>query len=167
MDAPGLTDVTVSTTWNKAATFATDLDLDLSALSLTGQGTVPSDAEFVFFNNSESPSRAVLHRADPGGVLETLGIALSATPSTVAEIALVATLYDEKGTFGLLRDATVTVSDRQLGTLAEFSLSESLGEHTAVHYGSLYRDGDRWLFRAVADTYPGLAAVARKFGVDV
>lgn len=163
----GLTDVTVSTTWKRSGTLDAGLDLDIAALSLTGFGVVPSEDEFVFFNNADSPSRSVRHRAGPDGIGETIGVDLARVPPIIGEIALIATLYDAVGTFGLLPHAQIKVSDRRLGTIAEFSLSESMGEYSAVHYGSVYRDGERWLFRAIGDSYPGLAEAVRKFGIEV
>lgn len=159
--------VTLTTSWDADRTRDKTLDLDISALSLTAARVVPTDADFVFFNNATSPSGAVTHAEGSSAGVETIRIDLSAVPSHITEIAVLATVYDDVGAFGRLVAARIQVADAGFGELAEFDLTTGSGHHSVLHYGSVYRDGDRWLFRAEGTPYPDLASAIGKFGVRV
>jgi tellurium resistance protein TerD len=52
--------------------------------------------------------------------------------------------------------------------IARFDLSEDLSVETAMIFGEIYRRNNEWKFRAVGQGYAGgLAALARRYGVDV
>ena len=62
-EAPGLQTVRVGLGWDARATDGQAFDLDASAFILNGE-KVRSDADFIFYNNKNGASGAVVHQGD-------------------------------------------------------------------------------------------------------
>ncbi|GGK27790.1 hypothetical protein GCM10011583_69750 [Streptomyces camponoticapitis] len=143
-------------------------DVDASALLLTTAGKVRSDDDFVFYNQPVHRSGAVRldgRRQDGTGVVETIGVDLSAVEQGIGTVVVAAST---DGTFGQVPGLFVRVLDAESGVeAARFDATGATSE-TAFVLGELYRRNDAWKFRAVGQGYSsGLAGLATDFGITV
>ena len=175
--APNLTAVTVGLGWDPRTTTGQDFDLDASALLLNAAGKVPSDANFVFFNNLKSPDGSVEHMGDNltgggDGDDEQIKINLAGVPAEIEKVTFTVSIYDAETrsqSFGQVRNAYIRVVNQADGVeLARYDLSEDASTETAMVFGDVYRNGAEWKFRAVGQGYAsGLKGIATDFGVNV
>ncbi|GGT18635.1 hypothetical protein GCM10010271_22200 [Streptomyces kurssanovii] len=148
-------------------------DVDASALLLGGDGRVRSDEDFVFYNQPRHPSGLVrrLPKKHVGDHLtDTVEADLAALDPSVDQVVIAAS--SDGGTFEHVRDLRILIHDAAAPTggepLAVFDVKPETGEETAIICGELYRRGDGWKFRAVAQGYPtGLVGLATAFGISV
>lgn len=179
-EAPDLTNIIVGLGWHPRETDGEDFDLDASAYLLDADGKVPSDSDFIFYNNLVSPCASVVHSGDnlTGGSdgtaadSEQLKINLKTLSPVVERIALCVSIHMaelRQQNFGMVDDAYIRiVNERGNIELARFDLSEDASVETAMIFGELYRYGAEWKFRASAQGFPGgLGELARHFGVNV
>ncbi len=143
-------------------------DVDASALLLTAAGKVRDDRDFVFYNQPQHASDAVVHRgkrSDAGVTTDTVEVDLRSLEGAIARVELCASV--DGGTFGQVRGLTLRLLD--LAGLAELARFEMQGEtETAFIGGELYLREGRWKFRAVGQGYAsGLAGLATDFGITV
>jgi len=175
--APDLKKVLVGLGWEARATRGADFDLDASAFLLTESGTVRSDADFIFYNQTQSPCGAVSHTGDNrsgagAGDDEALEVVLDKVPAAVSRIVVCVTIHDAPGrgqNFGQVAEAFMRVVnlDSQV-EIARFDLSEDYSTETAMIFGEVYRRGDEWKFKAVGQGFSGgLEALCGQFGVAV
>jgi tellurite resistance protein TerA len=143
-------------------------DADASALLLVG-GKVRSDADFVFYNQSEHSSGAVRHegkRNDGGHITDTLLVDLARVEPTIETVVLAASA--DGGTFAQVPDLYIEVRDEARGTVAARFESTGATVETAFVLGEFYRRQGAWKFRAVGQGYgSGLAGLATDFGISV
>ncbi|MGQ0630625.1 MAG: TerD family protein [Sporichthyaceae bacterium] len=144
-------------------------DVDASALLLTADGKVTSDADFVFYNAPAHASGAVNHtgKATSGGsASDTLTVDLARLPAGIERVALAASA--DGGTFGAVPGLHLRILDTDSGTeLARFEDMAATTE-TAFVAGELYLRGGAWKFRAVGQGWAsGLAGLATDFGISV
>jgi len=175
--APGLTAVLVGLGWDERTTSGQAFDLDASALMLTPNGRVLSDAHFVFFNNLLSPDGSVEHTGDNltgagEGDDEQIKVDLSRVPAEVDRIVFPVSIYEadnRRQNFGQVRNAFIRVVNSADGAeLTRYDLSEDASSETAMIFGELYRYSGDWKFRAVGQGYSsGLAGIARDYGVNI
>lgn len=93
-------------------------DVDASALLLTTAGKVRSDDDFVFYNQPVHRSGAVrldARRQDGTGVVETIGVDLSAVEQGIGTVVIAAST---DGTFGQVPGLFVRVLDAESGVEA-------------------------------------------------
>ena len=138
---------------------------DLSALLVTDNGKVRSDADFVFFNQPSGPGV----RLEPGqaGQPASLSVSLAAVPADIAQIRAVITLDDTNSTFGQSAPPTAFVSDGAGNPLYEYRI-DGLGSESIVIALEIYRRQDSWKVRAVGQGYAGgFAALVTDHGVSV
>ncbi|MFK4595578.1 TerD family protein [Streptomyces pristinaespiralis] len=148
-------------------------DVDASALLLGGDGRVRSDEDFVFYNQPRHPSGLVrrLPKKHVGDHLtDTVEADLAALDPSVDQVVIAAS--SDGGTFEHVRDLRILLHDAAAPAggepLAVFDVKPETGEETAIICGELYRRGDGWKFRAVAQGYPtGLVGLATAFGISV
>ncbi|CAM5500557.1 VWFA domain-containing protein OS=Streptomyces aurantiogriseus OX=66870 GN=GCM10010251_04970 PE=3 SV=1 [Streptomyces aurantiogriseus] len=143
-------------------------DVDVSALLLTAAGKVRDDGDFVFYNQPQHASDAVIHRgkrSDADVTTDTVEVDLRALESAIARVELCASA--DGGTFGQVSGLTLRLLDS--GSLAELARFEMQGDtETAFIGGELYLREGRWKFRAVGQGYAsGLAGLATDFGITV
>jgi tellurium resistance protein TerD len=175
--APGLTNVTVGLGWDLRTTTGADFDLDASALMVGSNGTVLSDAHFIFFNNLKSPDGSVEHTGDNltgegEGDDEQIKVNLAAVPPECEKIVFPVSIYEAEArqqSFGQIRNAFIrVVNQADDNELARYDLSEDASTETAMNFGELYRHNGEWKFRAVGQGYAsGLGGIASDFGVRV
>ncbi|HRX70392.1 MAG: TerD family protein [Gammaproteobacteria bacterium] len=175
--APGLKKARFGLGWEMRKTDGSAFDLDASAFVLSSSGKVLSDQHFVFYNNAQDPSGAVMHRGDNRtgegeGDDEVIDIELGKMTPDAAKVSFVVTIHDaeaRKQNFGQVNNAYIRAlnadGDQEI---ARYDLSEDASTETAMIFGELYRNNDEWKFKAIGQGYAGgLAAVARDFGVNL
>lgn len=144
------------------------VDVDASALLLTGDGKVRGDEDFVFYNQPVSTCGAVQHlghAAGDVGAEERISLDLEDLPDDVEAIAIAASLGE--GTFGQLDGLRLLVLDETGTPLISFDIAEATTE-TAFVFGEVYRRAGAWKVRAVGQGWDsGLAGLATDFGVSV
>lgn len=175
---PGLTKLVIGLGWdtNKYDGGA-DFDLDAAAFLLADNGKVPSDKEFVFYNNKEHASGAVVHLGDNltgagDGDDEQIKVDLAKVPANVSKITFTVTINDadaRKQNFGQVSNAFIRIVDEAKNAeLIRYDLGEDFSVETAVVVAELYRHGGEWKFNAIGSGFSGgLAALCRNFGLDV
>ncbi|WP_039824332.1 TerD family protein [Nocardia testacea] len=145
-----------------------EVEVDASALLLDPAGKVRSDADFVFYNQPESPDGSVRFlgaSATEEGAQARIALDLSAVPAEVQTVALAGSLV--AGTFGDLGKLTFRVVDTAGHLLAEYVTADAVNESAFV-FGEVYRRGDVWKVRAVGQGWDsGLGGLATGFGVSV
>ncbi|MFF2554337.1 VWA domain-containing protein [Nocardia sp. NPDC058058] len=135
---------------------------DLSALLVTANGKVRSDADFVFFNQPAGPGVRLVP-GTPGA----LHVALGQIPHDIDQIRAVLTLADPQATFGRYQPPIATLSDGAGKLLCEYRI-DGLGPESVVIALELYRRGPGWKVRAVGQGYSGgFAALVTDHGVTV
>ncbi|OEJ96442.1 TetR family transcriptional regulator [Streptomyces thermolilacinus SPC6] len=148
-------------------------DVDASALLLGPDGRVRSDEDFVFYNQPRHPSGAVRRLAKKRveeGLTDTVETDLAGLEPSVEQVVIAAS--SDGGTFAHVPDLRIVLYDAAAGdgaeALASFHVRPETGEETAMICGELYRRGEAWKFRAVAQGYPtGLIGLATAFGISV
>ncbi|CAL9404295.1 hypothetical protein SUDANB37_01540 [Streptomyces sp. enrichment culture] len=148
-------------------------DVDASALLLGPDGRVRSDEDFVFYNQPRHPSGAVRRLAKKRveeGLTDTVETDLAGLEPSVEQVVIAAS--SDGGTFAHVPDLRIVLYDAAAGdgaeALASFHVRPETGEETAMICGELYRRGEGWKFRAVAQGYPtGLIGLATAFGISV
>lgn len=144
------------------------VDVDASALLLTGDGKVRGDEDFVFYNQPVSTCGAVQHlgrAAGDVGAEERLSLDLEDLHDDVETIAIAASLGE--GTFGQLDGLRLMVLDETGAPLISFDIAEATTE-TAFVFGEVYRRAGAWKVRAVGQGWDsGLVGLATDFGVSV
>jgi stress response protein SCP2 len=140
-------------------------DIDISALLLTADGKVRSDADFVFYNQAQHGSGAVSHQGKQATV-DTVAVDLSRVEAVIEKVVIAASA--DGGTFGQVQGLNLRLLDAATSAeVARFDISGASTE-TAMVAGELYRRQGAWKFRAVGQGYAtGLAGVARDFGISV
>ncbi|MFD3510721.1 TerD family protein [Nocardia sp. NPDC058666] len=138
---------------------------DLSALLVTEQGKVRTDADFVFYNQPSGPG--VDLRPGPAGQPASLAVSLSAVPADIDQIRAVITLDDATSNFGRFAPPTAIVSDASGNQLFSYTI-EGLTTESIVIALELYRRQGSWKVRAVGQGYAGgFAALVTDHGVQV
>lgn len=144
------------------------VEVDASALLLGADRRVGSDADFVFYNQPESPEGSVRFlgtSATEEGRQARLSIELSAVPAGVHTIALAGSVGT--GTFGALGKLALHVIDAAGQSLAEY-LTADADTESAFVFGEVYRRDGAWRVRAVGQGWDsGLSGLAQDFGVAV
>ncbi|MFE1594303.1 TerD family protein [Nocardia sp. NPDC058705] len=138
---------------------------DLSALLVTEQGKVRTDADFVFYNQPSGPG--VDLRPGPAGQPASLAVSLPAVPADIDQIRAVITLDDATSNFGRSAPPTAIVSDASGNQLFSYTI-EGLNAESIVIALELYRRQGSWKVRAVGQGYAGgFAALVTDHGVQV
>ncbi len=148
-------------------------DVDASALLLSEDGKVRSDADFIFYNQPRHVSTAVRHegKKSPGAAYtDELTVELAAVEPDIDRIVIAASA--DGGTFGQVPGLYVRVLDAAAPEgasgqeVARFDPDATT--ETAFVLGELYRRQGAWKFRAVGQGYDsGLAGLANDYGITV
>jgi len=173
-EAPGLNKIGVGLGWdtNESDT-GVDFDLDASLFMLGENGEIPSQAHFIFYNNLNSPCRAIEHTGDNldgsgEGDDELVNVTLNDIPENIKELVVVVTIHDAttRGqNFGQVLNSFVRIFDLSNDKeIAKYELDEDFSTETAIEFGRLYRKGGSWRFKAVGTGYTaGLQGFVDKF----
>jgi len=154
-----------------------DFDLDASCFILGSSGKVRSDADMIFYNNTNGAGDAVVHTGDNltgegEGDDEQIKITLSKMPADVERIAFVITIHDAEArnqNFGQVSNSFVRIVDETKNEeLIRYDLGEDFSIETALIVGEMYKHNNEWKFSAIGSGYQGgLASVCKDFGVNV
>lgn len=144
------------------------IEVDASALLLGMDRRVGADADFVFYNQPESPDGSVRFlgtSATEEGMQARISIDLSTVPDRVHTIALAGSVGT--GTFGDLGKLAFHVIDPAGHSLAEY-LTADADTESAFVFGEVYRRDGGWKVRAVGQGWDsGLSGLATDFGVSI
>ena len=161
-----------------------DFDLDASAFLLGRNNKLMSDDDFIFYNNLESKTGAVIHTGDnlvgsegEDGDDEVIMIDFSKIPDYVEKIAICVTIHEAEArhqNFGQVDNAYIRIAkmedefDTKGNEVLRFDLTEDFSVETALVVAEIYRKNGEWKFNAVASGYQGgLEAIVRSFGGNV
>ncbi len=100
-----------------------------------------------------------------GGADETITVDLAKLPEAIVEIQIWLTIHEPNGgTFGMLNNAFVAVSNKDSGVeLCRFNLGQEFASFNSVQCGSLYKKDGSWSFVAVgAGVNVGLGDILSK-----
>ncbi|MFF8262909.1 TerD family protein [Streptomyces virginiae] len=144
---------------------AAPVRLDVSALLLTADGKVRSDADFIFFNQPSGPG--VTYRSGGGAAPDSVTVDTSAVPPGIERIVVTASPDAAGQTFQGI-EPTATVRDADGGAVIASFTPPQLATETALVVVEIYLRGGAWKVRAVGQGYAnGLAGIATDFGVSV
>ncbi|MDS1116635.1 TerD family protein [Gordonia westfalica] len=163
MDIPtDVTEFTVNVAWS--AGHADDPHaVDVVAFELGGYGQVPSDDEFVFYNQPASPDGAVRLSID-GDREQGIGIDLTAVDPEIQRITVGAAV--DGATFGDVGALSITVDATEF-TVATAVLDAATTEQSMI-IAEIYRRNGMWRLRALGQGYDdGLGEFAVLHGVEV
>lgn len=176
---PGLSKVVVGLGWDtNKYDGGGEFDLDASVFLLNADGKCASEADFIFYNQSEGAGGAVVHSGDNRtgegqGDDESVNIDLSQVPASIEKISFVITIHDAEArnqNFGQVSNAFVRVlkEDNEGEELIRYDLGEDFSIETAIVVGNLYRHGGEWKFAAIGSGYQGgLAKIATDYGLSI
>ncbi|KAF0846786.1 TerD family protein [Nocardia caishijiensis] len=132
--------------------------VDVSAVLVTADGTVRSDADFVFFNN---PAAAGV-RLESDAVV---AVDLSALPEEIHRVVIAGSTEAQGIRFGEVAGLRVSVNGS--GQALSFAPTD-LDSETVLQAVALYRRGSGWRLDAIGQGYSaGLAAFATEHGITV
>ena len=153
--------VAVNVAWSAVGVVAPEVDV--VAFELDDTDRVPSDNEFVFFNQPVSPDGAVALSID-GDREQAITVELGAVPAGIARVTVGAAI--EGATFGDLGALSVTV-DSSATTVATAVLDAATSERSMI-IAEIYRRRGAWRLRILGQGYDDdLAACAVRHGVQV
>ncbi|WP_168701900.1 TerD family protein [Gordonia paraffinivorans] len=163
IDLPsGIIEFTVNVAWSSEQT-TTEFDVDVVAFELDRDMRVPSDDEFVFYNQPESLDGAVKLRID-GDREQGIAIDLSVVGEDIDRIMVGAAI--DGATFGDIGALSVTVDTTEF-TFATAVFDAATTEKSMI-ITEVYRRNGVWRLRALGQGYDDeLAEFAVRHGVDV
>jgi tellurium resistance protein TerD len=175
---PGLTGVLVGLGWDtNKYDGGSAFDLDAAAFLLNDSGKAAADTDFVFFNNKEHPSGAVVHMGDNltglgDGDDEVIKVNITKIPANVSKIDFTVTIYDaenRKQNFGQVSNAYIRLLNEATNEeLIRYDLGEDFSIETAVIVAELYKNGTEWKFNAIGSGFSGgLSALCSNFGLSI
>jgi tellurium resistance protein TerD len=133
-------------------------DLDASLFLLGENKKLVSDNHFIFYNNLESPDKAVIHTGDNltgdgDGDDEQIKIDLTKIDDAVKEITVVVTIHEaesRKQNFGQVRNSFIRIFNTDTNEeILKYELDEDFSIETAVEFGRIYNRNGEWKFEAV------------------
>ena len=175
---PGLEKVIVGLGWDtNRYDGSADFDLDASAFLLKADGKVLKDEDFIFYNNLESETKAVIHTGDNRtgegeGDDEQIIIEFSKVPANIERIAITVTIHDaaeRHQNFGQVSNAFIRiVNESNNEEVLRYDLAEDFSIETVLVIAELYKHNGEWKFNAIGSGFQGgLAALCKNFGVNV
>ena len=154
-----------------------DFDLDASAFLVGSNGKTNNDLDFIFYNNLEHSTGAVIHTGDNrtgegDGDDEQLIVEFSKIPPAIEKIAITVTIHDaiaRAQNFGQVSNAFVRVVNEETNEeVLRYDLSEDFSVETALVFCELYRHNGEWKFSAIGSGFQGgLASLCKNYGLDV
>lgn len=133
-------------------------DLDASLFLLNDSKKLVSDNHFIFYNNLESPDKAVIHSGDNltgdgDGDDEQIKIDLTKIDPAVKEITVVVTIHEadsRRQNFGQVRNSFIRIFNTDTNEeILKYELDEDFSIETAVEFGRIYNRNGEWKFEAV------------------
>jgi len=153
-----------------------DFDLDASAFLVGSNGKTNNDLDFIFYNNLEHSTGAVIHTGDNrtgdgDGDDEQIIIEFSKIPADIDKIAITVTIDDaiaRSQNFGQISNAFVRVVNEETNEeILRYDLSEDFSVETALVFCEIYRNNGEWKFNATGSGFQGgLSALCKNYGLD-
>ncbi|MCA2207398.1 TerD family protein [Nocardia rosealba] len=132
--------------------------VDVSAVLVTADGKVRSDADFVFFNNPSAPGVQLESDA-------VVSVDLSTIPAEIHRVVIAGSTEAQGIRFGEVAGLRVSVNGS--GQALSFTPA-GLDSETVLQAVALYRRGSGWRLDAIGQGYSaGLAAFATEHGITV
>ena len=154
----GLLKIKVGLGWEPNEGTGNDFDLDASAFMLNKSRRIPTEEHFIFYNNTDSPDRAVKHSGDDptGGSStgddEVIEVQLDSVDADIQEILFIVTIHaapERRQNFGQVRQSYIRIVDSVTDNeIAKYELDEDFSVETAIEFGRLYRREGSWRFEA-------------------
>lgn len=154
----GLDKIMVGLGWDMVP--GNNMDLDASVFMINGNGKLPADEYFVFFNNLKSPDNSVEHTGDNrtgkgDGDDEMILAHLSKISDSVEELVFVASIHNAdvlRHHFGLLQNAYIRIVDIDTQReIVRFKLDENYVGVTDMEFGRLKKTNGEWHFIAAGE----------------
>lgn len=146
-----------------------NFDIDAAAFLLDSNGKVPSDENFIFYNNRKHISGCAEH-ITINNACEKITLNLENIPEDIFKIAFTLTINDsEKNNqnFGLIKSINLKINDSTSRRLV-YDLNNNLTVETTIVVAEIYRYKNEWKFNAIGSGFSGgLFALCKNFGVDV
>ncbi|MBF0159105.1 MAG: TerD family protein [Magnetococcales bacterium] len=159
--------IVVAVGWQPVS--ASGRELDAAALLLNDVGKVRSDADMIFYNQTQSADGSVVTAAACQGE-QRFTIDLARLAHDVARVVLTLTIQDGHPavSFDQLTRVSVDVHDGSGNHLLHYDAQPQGRLESALILAEIYRRAGNWKFRAVGQGFVGgLAPLARHFGVVV
>ena len=155
----GKTKFTVGLGWTPNQGSGQTCDLDCSLFMLNDAKQIPTEQNFIFYNNKKSPDGAVTHSGDDrtgansaGGDDEQIIIDASKIDPIVKELLFIVTIHDavaKQQNFGQVKDCYIRIFDTETQeVIAKFDLNEDFSIETSVEFGRIYQKDGEWKFDA-------------------
>ena len=173
-EIPGLTGVVLGVRWDAGSERTLDENLVFASLLCDSSRQVRSTADFVFFNQLQSPelSTSQLEQA-LGGDQEQVEVDFALVPAEIERIVFVLYINDgaqRRRTLAQLRSCQLRVLN--LVGNAELVAAEDfvplLTNETALALGEVYRHDGGWKFKVLGQGYAdGVQGIAADYGLPL
>jgi len=174
---PALKNILVGLGWEPSGyRGAGSFDLDVSAYLLGANSKVAQDSDFIFYNNLQDETGAVVHQGDNRdgegeGDDEQMTVDISKLNTDIQTIAFVVTIHEGKENgqnFGHVANSYIRLVNADTNDeIAKYEL-ERMEDSTSCVFGQLVKNGKNWDFKAVGQGFDmDLFEICKKFGVSV
>lgn len=160
-DLPSLKKLTARLGWEPhpvtGKSLTAGFDLDIAVFALNANGKLDGGNDVVFFNNPKYTNDSIVLPADNrdgSDHPEEIHFTLPDVPANRHQLDIYVTIFEaatRKQNFGMVANAFVELVDTETGKqIQAYALNENFSQDTAVHLGSLVRDGSGgWAFNPV------------------
>lgn len=161
---PGLNNILVGLGWDEAQINNAKVDCDVSLFMLGGNGKIPADEFFIFYNNLKSPDGAVIHLGDSrdgegDGDDETISINLSMIDPRVEFLYFAVTIHESEKRghhFGNVANSYVNVRNAvDNSILCQYQLKENFNGQDSLVIASISRSSGSWNIEALGQAFSG------------
>ena len=171
-EAPDLKKVAIALGWQVSQS-GQSYDIDASVFMLGADSRIPTEDDFVFYNNLKSPDGSVKHLGDNTtgqgeGDDETISVDLAKVNPAIQEMIFVVTIHEgqeKQQNFSQIKNAFIRLYNQETKSeLARYELKEAFSEETALEFGRLYKKDEEWRFQASGQGYKaGLQSFVDKY----
>ena len=156
----GDTKFTFGLGWEAAPINGEDIDLDVSAFMLQGNGAMKLQTmeHAIFFNNMSSSCGSVKLSGDSrdgknGDIDEEVFVDVTKIPENINAVAIYINIFKPAITFSKVQKAKAVVSNQDGKVLARFDMSSQLTDENSLLVGIIKRNGRAWDFIAKGEGY--------------
>lgn len=174
-EVPGLKAIKIGCGWNPQEMEECDFDIDASVFLCNDEGKIPTERDFIFYNNLTNQDETVVHTGDNrtgegSGDDEVIMVSLKQLKPNITKVVVVITIYDalhRNQNFGMIDNAYIRIIDAANDTeIARYDLTEDFSTATAVAVGEVYFKNGEWKFKALGQgSSVGLAEFKSKYSL--
>lgn len=175
---PTVRSIMVGLGWQERESDGEEFDLDASCFMLKPNGKVRSDADLIFYNQTEAPNGCVQHTGDDrvGGDgssdCEQILVELEKVPDMITQLVFVVTIHEARKrnqNFGQVRKAYIRVVNRESNNeILRYDLTEEASTNIGMVFGIVNRKDGEWRFKAVGEgVQGGLEYFCDLYGIEV